>query len=47
MGQSSSINLQGQRPLLFMHSSAVMDHNRWPGHNIRLRQTADMPASQL
>jgi hypothetical protein len=47
MGQSIRSNLQGSRHLLFMHSSAVMDHDSWAGHNIFSGKTADVSVSQL
>jgi hypothetical protein len=47
MGQGFRSNLQGHRPILFMYSSAVMDHNSRAGHNLFSGKTTDMPASRL
>lgn len=47
MGQSIRSNLQGPRSLLFMYSSAVVDHDCRTGHNLFPGKTADVSVSQL
>lgn len=47
LGQGLRSDRQGHNSLLFMYSSAVMDHNCRAGHNLLPRQTANMSSSRL